>query len=286
MGGLIFGYCIGISGNSHTSFCSDHMIFTNTQVASSFASPLIRAFGRKPSILVEGAAFLTSAALGGSAFNVYMLIFSRVLLGVGVSFPNQSVPLCMSEMAPSRYSGAFSNGFKFCVATGNLSANIINYGTEKIKGGWGWRLSLALAVVPASILTLGVGALFFPETPNSLIQQGNNREKANSVLRRIRGTNNVKKEFDEDLVKRLQGGIWVVMGLARVAGPNRSDISGDVMPFQVRDFLLFRGVAGYHEHVCVFAIAGEENVPIEQMDRVWREHWLWESMMIVVRRAN
>ncbi|OWM79437.1 hypothetical protein CDL15_Pgr022849 [Punica granatum] len=164
-------------------------------VASSFASPLIRAFGRKPSILVEGAAFLTSAALGGSAFNVYMLIFSRVLLGVG------SVPLCMSEMAPSRYSGAFSNGFKFCVATGNLSANIINYGTEKIKGGWGWRLSLALAVVPASILTLGVGALFFPETPNSLIQQGNNREKANSVLRRIRGTNNVKKEFDEDLVK-------------------------------------------------------------------------------------
>ncbi|XP_031391317.1 hexose carrier protein HEX6-like isoform X2 [Punica granatum] len=182
MGGVIFGYDIGISG----------------LVASYFASSLTRAFGRKPSILVGGAAFLAGAALGGAAFNVYMLIFGRVLLGIGVGFANQSVPLYLSEMAPSRYRGAFSNGFQFCVGIGALSANIINYGTEKIKGGWGWRVSLALAAVPASILT--VGALFLPETPNSLIQRGDSNEKAKSMLRRIRGTNDVEAEF-EDLVK-------------------------------------------------------------------------------------
>lgn len=36
-----------------------------------------------------GAAFLAGAGLGGAATNVYMIIFGRVLLGVGVGFANQ-----------------------------------------------------------------------------------------------------------------------------------------------------------------------------------------------------
>ena len=58
-------------------------------IASFFASPLTRAFGRKASILVGGAAFLAGSALGGAAFNIYMLILGRVLLGVGIGFTNQ-----------------------------------------------------------------------------------------------------------------------------------------------------------------------------------------------------
>lgn len=58
-------------------------------VASFFASSVTRAFGRKSSILVGGAAFLAGSALGSAASNVYMLIFGRVLLGIGVGFANQ-----------------------------------------------------------------------------------------------------------------------------------------------------------------------------------------------------
>lgn len=101
-------------------------------------------------------------------------------------------------MAPPRYRGAVNNGFQFSVGIGALSANLINYGTEKIKGGWGWRISLAMAAVPASILTLG--ALFLPETPNSLIQRANNHERAKLVLQRVRGTTDVQAELD-DLIK-------------------------------------------------------------------------------------
>ncbi|KAJ1406759.1 Sugar transporter, conserved site [Sesbania bispinosa] len=129
-GGIIFGYDIGISAGL---------------VASFFASSVTRAFGRKPSILVGGAAFLIGSALGGAALNIYMLILGRVLLGVGIGFANQSVPLYLSEMAPPRYRGAFNNGFQLCVGIGVLSANLINFGTEKIKDGWGWRISLAMA---------------------------------------------------------------------------------------------------------------------------------------------
>lgn len=88
-------------------------------------------------------------------------------------------------MAPAKYRGAINNGFQLSIGIGALSANLVNYGTEKIKGGWGWRVSLALAVVPASILTLG--ALFLPETSSSLIQQDNGRD-AELMLRRVRGT--------------------------------------------------------------------------------------------------
>lgn len=70
-----------------TSFTSS--MYVAGLLASFFASSITRKFGRKPSILLGGAAFLAGAALGGSAFNVYMLILGRVLLGVGVGFANQ-----------------------------------------------------------------------------------------------------------------------------------------------------------------------------------------------------
>ncbi|KAJ4837877.1 hypothetical protein Tsubulata_022927, partial [Turnera subulata] len=230
MGGLIFGYDIGISGgvtsmepflkkffpevytkmNEDTNisnYCKfDSQLLTSFTsslyvaglVASFFASPVTRYFGRKPSILAGGAAFLSGAALNGAAYNIYMLIFGRVLLGVGVGFANQSVPLYLSEMAPPRHRGAINNGFQLCVAIGVLSANFINFGTEKIRGGWGWRISLAMAAVPASILT--VGSFFLPETPNSLIQRHNDPAKAKDMLQRIRGTDNVQAEL-HDLIR-------------------------------------------------------------------------------------
>lgn len=70
-----------------TSFTSS--LYVAGLVASFFASYVTRAFGRKPTILAGGAAFLAGAGLGGAATNVYMIIFGRVLLGVGVGFANQ-----------------------------------------------------------------------------------------------------------------------------------------------------------------------------------------------------
>lgn len=98
-------------------------------------------------------------------------------------------------MAPTRYRGAINNGFQFCVGIGALSANLINYGTEKIKDGWGWRISLGMAAVPASMLTLG--AFFLPETPNSIIQNSKDHHKAKLMLQRIRGTHDVQPELDD-----------------------------------------------------------------------------------------
>lgn len=101
-------------------------------------------------------------------------------------------------MAPAKYRGSFNIAFQLCVGIGVLSASLLNYGVEKIKAGWGWRISLAMAAAPAIFLT--VGAFYLPETANSLIQHGNDHEKAKKILQRVRGTFDVQAELD-DLIK-------------------------------------------------------------------------------------
>lgn len=108
----------------------------------------------------------------------------------------QSVPVYLSEMAPPKIRGALNIGFQMAITIGILAANMVNYGTAQMKGGNGWRISLALAAVPAVIMT--VGAIFLPDTPNSLIERGQT-EKAKEMLQKIRGVDDVSAEF-QDLV--------------------------------------------------------------------------------------
>ncbi|KAH9613107.1 hypothetical protein KSS87_023389 [Heliosperma pusillum] len=227
MGGLIFGYDIGISGgvtsmpmflsrffpevykketedSSTNQYCKFDSVpltlFTSSLylaalLSSLVASTVTRKFGRKMSMLFGGVLFCAGALINAFAKNVAMLIIGRILLGFGIGFANQSVPLYLSEMAPYKYRGALNIGFQLSITIGILVANILNYFFSKIEN-WGWRLSLGGAMVPAIIIS--IGALILPDTPNSLIERGNH-EQALAKLRRIRGVDDVGDEF-KDLV--------------------------------------------------------------------------------------
>uniref|UniRef100_M8B1H6 Sugar transport protein 1 n=1 Tax=Aegilops tauschii TaxID=37682 RepID=M8B1H6_AEGTA len=166
-GGLIFGYDIGISGGvtsmnpflkkffpevynkkqmkgSANQYCKyDNQLlqtFTSSLylaalVSSFFAATVTRVVGRKWSMFTGGLTFLIGAALNGAAENIAMLIVGRILLGVGVGFANQSVPVYLSEMAPARLRGMLNIGFQLMITIGILAAALINYGTNKIKAG-------------------------------------------------------------------------------------------------------------------------------------------------------
>ncbi|XP_041024719.1 sugar carrier protein C [Juglans microcarpa x Juglans regia] len=224
MGGLIFGYDIGISGgvtsmdpflkkffpsvyrkknedeskNQYCQYDSETLtMFTSSLylaalLSSIVASTVTRKFGRKLSMLFGGVLFCAGAILNGFAKAIWMLIVGRILLGFGIGFANQSVPLYLSEMAPYKYRGALNIGFQLSITIGILVANVLNYFFAKIKGGWGWRLSLGGAMVPALIIT--VGSLVLPDTPNSMIERGQHDE-AKEKLKRIRGVDDVEEEF-------------------------------------------------------------------------------------------
>ncbi|KAJ0264521.1 Sugar transport protein 4 [Hirschfeldia incana] len=226
-GGLIFGYDLGISGgvtqmepfleeffpyvhkkmknaheNEYCRFDSQLLtLFTSSLylaalVSSLFASTITRVFGRKWSMFLGGLTFFIGSAFNGFAQNIAMLLIGRILLGFGVGFANQSVPVYLSEMAPPNLRGAFNNGFQVAIIFGIVVATIINYFTAQLKGNIGWRISLGLACVPAMMIM--IGALVLPDTPNSLIERGYT-EDAKKMLQSIRGTSEVDEEF-QDLI--------------------------------------------------------------------------------------
>ncbi|KAK8556062.1 hypothetical protein V6N13_070132 [Hibiscus sabdariffa] len=225
-GGLMFGYDVGVSGGvtsmpdflkkffpvvyrktrnpgSEGNYCKyDNQglqLFTSSLylaglTATFFASYTTRTLGRRLTMLIAGFFFIVGVVLNAAAQDLTMLIIGRILLGCGVGFANQAVPLFLSEIAPTRIRGGLNILFQLNVTIGILFANLVNYGTAKIKGGWGWRLSLGLAGIPALLLT--VGALLVVDSPNSLIERGR-VEQGKAVLRKIRGTDNIEPEFLE-----------------------------------------------------------------------------------------
>ncbi|XP_051122989.1 sugar carrier protein C-like [Andrographis paniculata] len=229
MGGLTFGYDVGISGgvtsmdsflmrffplayeeqkvNLRTKlnqYCKLDTVAMSLFTASLFAAmassigaaTVTRKFGRKMSMLVGGILFCAGSLINGFAQNIPMLISGRFLLGFGMGFSNQATPLYLSEMAPYKYRGAFNIGFQMSITLGILAATVINYIFAKFDGGFGWRLCLGGGAVPAAIIV--IGSLLLPETPNSLIERGK-REDALANLVRIRGVRDVGVEF-HDLV--------------------------------------------------------------------------------------
>ncbi|KAK7272716.1 hypothetical protein RJT34_29511 [Clitoria ternatea] len=224
-GGALFGYDLGVSGGvtsmddflkeffphvyerkhahlAETDYCKydDQMLtlFTSSlyfaALVSTFgASSLTKNKGRKASILAGSISFFIGALLNAAAKNISMLIIGRILLGVGIGFGNQAVPLYLSEMAPAKIRGAVNQLFQFTTCLGILIANLVNYGTERIHP-WGWRLSLGLATVPATLMF--IGGCVCPETPNSLVEQGR-IEEGRTVLEKVRGTPNIEAEFDD-----------------------------------------------------------------------------------------
>ncbi|KAF9593365.1 hypothetical protein IFM89_022064 [Coptis chinensis] len=115
-------------------------------IAFILASKVTRTFGRKLSMLLGGLVFLVGAISNCAAKNVAMLSVDRLLLGVGVGFSNQSVPLYVSDMVPYKYRGALNIGFQLSTIIGILAANLINYFTDNIKGGWGWRFAVGALI--------------------------------------------------------------------------------------------------------------------------------------------
>ncbi|XP_019444539.1 PREDICTED: sugar transport protein 13-like [Lupinus angustifolius] len=163
-GGLMFGYDVGVSGGVtamppflkkffpavyrktvlekgvDSNYCKyDNeglQLFTSSLylaglTATFFASYTTRNLGRRLTMLIAGIFFILGVIFNAAAQNLAMLIVGRLLLGCGVGFANQAVPVFLSEIAPSRIRGALNILFQLNITIGILFANLVNYGTNK-----------------------------------------------------------------------------------------------------------------------------------------------------------
>ncbi|XP_062151961.1 sugar transport protein 13-like [Alnus glutinosa] len=163
-GGLMFSYDVGVSGgvtsipsflkkffpvvyrrtlqnaNLDSNYCKyDNQglqLFTSSLylaglTSTFFASYMTRKLGWKPTMLIAGVFFLCGTVLNAAAQDLAMLIIGRILLGCGVGFANQAVPLFLSEIALTRIRGGLNILFQLNITIGIVLANLINYGTNK-----------------------------------------------------------------------------------------------------------------------------------------------------------
>ncbi|CAN6726240.1 unnamed protein product [Malus baccata var. baccata] len=204
-GGLMFGYDVGISGGVtsmphfqkkffpavyrktqepglESNYCKYDNQGLQVFTSSLYLAALISTF-----ILIAGIFFIVGAVFNGAVIPSHAYHWEDL---AWLQFRFSFRKLHRQEVEGHLTSS--SNSINITI--GILFANLINYGTNKITGGYGWRVSLGLAGIPAGLLTLG--SLVVVDTPNSLIERGK-LEEGKAVLKRIRGVDNVDPEFLE-----------------------------------------------------------------------------------------
>ncbi|TFK81254.1 general substrate transporter [Polyporus arcularius HHB13444] len=154
---------------------------------------------RKYTIVLAVAVFCIGVIVQTAAFQPSSIYGGRFVTGLGVGSLSMAVPLYNAELAPPEVRGSLVALQQLAITFGIMISFWIDYGTNYIGGtGQGqseasWRIALALQLVPAIIL--GVGILAMPFSPRWLVNNGRDDE-ALQVLSRAR-----RLPPDSDLVQ-------------------------------------------------------------------------------------
>jgi MFS transporter, SP family, major inositol transporter len=177
LGGLLFGYDTGVISGALLSLRADlnltafseavvvsSLLFPGAAVGALLGGRLADWLGRKGSLLVCAGLFLVGALICSTAPNVGVMVAGRILLGFGVGAAATTCPLYLAEMAPAHRRGRMVTINELMIVTGQFLAFAMNALLDAlIKDPHVWRFMLAVAIVPA--VALFVGMFFLPDSP-------------------------------------------------------------------------------------------------------------------------
>ncbi len=215
LGGLLFGYDTGVISGA-ILFITEELGLTpfleglvvaslllGAAVGAASAGPLSDRLGRRNIIIIAAILFTIGAIGAALAPNVGVLVLFRIVLGLAVGAAALTVPLYLSEVAPTHIRGAISSLNQLNIVFGILFAFIVN---ALLASAGAWRWMLGLAVIPSLVLLIGM--YFLPETPRWLVSQDRD-EDARDVLRRSRDEETVEKEIQDikEVEEQEEGGL-------------------------------------------------------------------------------
>lgn len=189
LGGLLFGYDIAsVSGailfiqkqlslNSWEQGMVVSSVLIGAIIGALATSKFLDKYGRRKMLIGAAIIFAIGALGSGFAPEYWILLVTRVILGIGVGITSALIPAYLHELAPKRMHGAVATMFQLMVMIGILLAYILNYTFQGMYNGWRWMLGFA--ALPAIILFFG--ALFLPESPRFLVKIGKT-DQAREVL--------------------------------------------------------------------------------------------------------
>jgi SP family sugar:H+ symporter-like MFS transporter len=208
LGGLLFGYDTGVISGALlfikkdfdlSSFLEGAVVASlllGAMLGAGLAGPLSDRLGRRKLIISAGVIFTAGAVLAAAAPTVGVLLIARFILGIAVGCAALTVPLYLSEIAPTEIRGAIASLNQLMIVGGILTAFLVN---AVLASSEAWRVMLGLAVVPSLILL--VGMIWMPETPRFLVHAGE-EDEARSVLEDVRDEGHEEELTDIRKVER------------------------------------------------------------------------------------
>lgn len=239
LGGFLFGFDMavvsgiiepvklqyGLSSSQEGLFVSSALLGCIAGVA--FSGYLSDKIGRRKVLFIAAVLFLISAV--GFAFSeaYAVLIFFRIVAGMGVGVASNVSPLYISEVAPSHKRGKLVTFYQLAITIGILSAYISNLFLQRNAASYSgqnhdlihwlfiehvWRGMFIVGVIPA--LAFSLLLLVVPESPRWLVQFGRN-EKAFDTLVKINGETTAQIELTaiKELAQQKKGGFKELMHL-------------------------------------------------------------------------
>lgn len=131
IGGFLFGYDTGIIAGAQLYFkdtwpemstvereLTVSLALLGAFFGSLIAGPSSDAIGRKPIILISDIIFIIGSLVMALAETIPVLMAGRVLVGLGVGIASMSVPVYLSEVAPTSIRGTVVTGFVIAITIG------------------------------------------------------------------------------------------------------------------------------------------------------------------------
>ena len=227
LGGLLSGYDTGVISGAllfinetwDLSISLQGLVVSSVLIGAVIGAAtngvLADIFGRKKIIMATAIIFILGSILCGFAPNVYVLIISRIFVGLAVGIVNFVIPLYLSEIAPKAVRGTLVSLYQWAITAGILFSYAIN--SAFANSVFSWRWMLLAGVLPGLVLLIGMS--FMSDTPRWLISK-NKDEEAKKVLRKIEpdvDTENEIKEIkhtlklNENLDRKFKLKKWMIM---------------------------------------------------------------------------
>lgn len=182
-GAFCFGYAMGVVNgplhhmaravNAYDAASASWIVGSSLVGAcagSALASTVADAQGRKKAMAMAALPMVLGPMASAMAHTYAWMVGGRTILGVGVGMASALVPLYLSEVSPTQLRGQLGSLNQLAICTGILGALVVNAAC----GQAGWRVAVALGIVPAAILLAGCAII--PESPRWLNRVGREDE--------------------------------------------------------------------------------------------------------------
>ncbi|WGD34745.1 sugar porter family MFS transporter [Olleya sp. YS] len=215
LGGLLFGYDTGVI-NGAQFFLTEHFSLSDGLkgwvvgsallgcfVGAIVAGPLSIKIGRKWSLIIS-AVFFTLSAYGSGLPELFpqsvsMLVFFRILGGLGIGIASMNAPMYIAEIAPSNIRGRMVTYYQLAIVIGFFVVFLATYYignnlTQAENIEFGWRRMFWSELIPSGLFLI---LLFFvPKSPRWLALKGHDDE-ALAVLNKINGATEAELEMKQ-----------------------------------------------------------------------------------------